>query len=148
MCAHRFELEYRRAADPAAAPSSWTVLSSDSTATFDVTGLAPGTKYIFRGRAGMWVPAPDGKGSVMQVRPCGVTRPSPAAVTCLCLSLSLLLVCSCSCRWGWLLSRALAICCIYCASALELRGTVATQLPAESGSRCNAWSALNMSMIG
>ncbi|GFR47715.1 hypothetical protein Agub_g9469, partial [Astrephomene gubernaculifera] len=46
----RFELEYRRASDPPTVP--WVTLSSDSSATFDVTGLSAATKYVFRGRAG------------------------------------------------------------------------------------------------
>lgn len=45
----RFELDHKRAGE-----SSWTTLTSETSATFDVTGLVPGTRYVFRGRAGTW----------------------------------------------------------------------------------------------
>ncbi|GLI62357.1 hypothetical protein VaNZ11_004975, partial [Volvox africanus] len=43
----RFELDYKRVGE-----AQWTTLSSNTSATLDVTGLTPGTRYAFRGRAG------------------------------------------------------------------------------------------------
>ncbi len=61
-----FELEHKRAGEPASAP--WTTLTSDTSATFDVEGLAPGTRYVFRGRAGTWTAGgADGQEKQLQV---------------------------------------------------------------------------------